>query len=112
MTAHCLQLARDKAVTDTACFVSNTRFERNAVFHAVVLAKGERVDWRKFEGLRALEMAKALLHNSSTDLKAVDKVELSTFNIMRCIGGNYNLHHTPASAHACTLSRSVLVDAY
>lgn len=95
----CLQLAYDKSVTDTACFVSNTRFERNAVFHAVGLAKGERVDWRKFEGRRASETAKALQKGGSADLSAVDKVELSTFSTMRCDGGSCDNQHPRHQQH-------------
>lgn len=83
--APCLQLAYDKAVTDTACFVSGCRFEANAVFHAVVLAKGERVDWRKYEARRASETAKALQQGRHADAKAVDKVAMSTYSAMRCV---------------------------
>jgi hypothetical protein len=99
-------LAYDKAVTDTACFVSDNRFERNAVFHAVVLAKGERVDWRKFEGRRASETAKALQKGNHTDLTAVDKVELSTFSTMRCVGCSCSTANdlTPHFKCACVYS--------
>lgn len=81
-----LQLAYDKAVTDTAAFVTDTRFEHNAVFHAVVLVKGERADWRKYEAMKAKAIAKALADKAAgrpADAKAVDRVTMHTFNAIR-----------------------------
>jgi hypothetical protein len=75
-------------MTSTACFVTNTRFEHNQMFHAVVLAKGERVGWRTFESRKAQAVVKALeaRTNRTADADpdaAAKNVALETFNVMK-----------------------------
>jgi len=74
----CLQASQDKVVTHTTSFMTGLRVERNAVFHAVVLLKGERVNWRAFESKRA-----KAVEDAKGDMKAMNNVTLDTFSTMK-----------------------------
>jgi hypothetical protein len=68
--------------------VTDARFEHNRVFHAVMLAKGERVDWHAFESRKAQAKVQALEKRKNGTAgpdpdAAAKNVALETFNVMK-----------------------------
>lgn len=76
---HCtvLQVVKDNTSTDTTSFVVDSVISDNAVFHAVMLVKGERMDWKKYES------AKASAVLAKGRMEAAETITMDTFSAVR-----------------------------
>jgi hypothetical protein len=69
------QEKKDKSSSDASLYIFNSSLTHNKVFHAVVLVKGERRDWQRFEHAKALAVIKA-----NGNLAAAATESLTTFS--------------------------------
>jgi len=77
---HCtvLQVVKDNTSTDTTSFVVDSVISDNAVFHAVMLVKGERMDWKKYESAKA----SAVLAYMGR-MEGAENITMDTFSAVR-----------------------------